>query len=146
MKTAHPRADSRRLGAARGGPASPGFSGRVAAFVTQSVRSGLLLLAVASSLFVNPTASAQVKWNPGHYMLVGEPEHPVSSGGWPADYDTGPDGMLANPAIVGVQLRYRWKDLEPTKDNSQPSHSVRWFRGKKTARLIDFCLPATRQG
>jgi hypothetical protein len=55
-------------------------------------------------------------WHPGHYLLAQENASLTISGG---DYDsllreTASDGTLL---FRGIQQKYDWKDLEPTKDN-----------------------------
>jgi hypothetical protein len=44
------------------------------------------------------------KWHPGHYLEVYHPDRPD-------EYDA----ALNSPYIQGIQMRYRWRDLEPAK-------------------------------
>jgi hypothetical protein len=48
--------------------------------------------------------NSEIKFNPGHYVAVG-PYHDLSG-----------IKYLDEPALIGVNKRYNWKDLEPTKD------------------------------
>lgn len=62
----------------------------------------LLLLCVLAT-----TAFGAVNWHPGHYLLVGQSKNtPISS------FEKAKDAKFR-----GVQKRYWWRDLEPTKDN-----------------------------
>lgn len=44
------------------------------------------------------------KWHPGHYVAVGN------------HFDVKEIKYLNEPAVIGVNKRYNWKDLEPEKD------------------------------
>lgn len=50
-----------------------------------------------------PIDQSEMKFHPGHYVAV-EPDFDVSS-----------IKYLEDPAVIGVNKRYRWKDLEPVK-------------------------------
>jgi hypothetical protein len=54
-----------------------------------------------------PLAEAQRKFHPGHYVSIGgaEPRSSLSA--------------ALTKGVVGVQLRYRWADLEPAEGNYQ---------------------------
>jgi len=63
----------------------------------------LLSLGAAEKGAVPP--SSEVKWHPGHYMLVW--------GGYTSKhFDT-----IRDSAFAGAQVRYFWRDLEPQKDH-----------------------------
>jgi hypothetical protein len=55
---------------------------------------------------VTPLPEAQRKFHPGHYVALGRFERRRG-----ADMQT-----IAGKGVVGVQLRYRWSDLEPEQD------------------------------
>jgi hypothetical protein len=61
-------------------------------------------LAYRFTPFAPGEESAQIKWHPGHYMLVW--------GGYSQKhFDT-----IVGSSFQGAQVRYDWRDLEPTKD------------------------------
>jgi hypothetical protein len=51
----------------------------------------------------SPIPEAQRKFHPGHYVSIGKPQ---ARNGF---------GAALSDGIVGVQLRYRWADLEPSE-------------------------------
>jgi hypothetical protein len=69
-----------------------------------------MLLAVAILLFgsclakENKVNKSKLKFHPGHYVAVG------------IDFDVSEIKYLDEPAVIGVNKRYNWRDIEPTKD------------------------------
>lgn len=54
----------------------------------------------------------ELKFNPGNYVLISDKTYtPITSLG------TGYLNAVLEPGILGMQKRYYWKDIEPTKDN-----------------------------
>lgn len=51
--------------------------------------------------------AGEKKWNPGHYVLL------YPSPKQPAYFNTVMRELAANPAFLGIQKKYLWKDLEP---------------------------------
>ena len=73
---------------------------------TATNRSATTFLRSASTTYV---VANGVKWHPGHYLLV-------YLGYTNSDVQKTVDEIAGNPGILGIQRRYTWKDLEPSKD------------------------------
>lgn len=72
------------------------------------------LIAVSASASLTPsTASAGVKFHPGHYIQPQGGDQSVNGFTMKAAYNE----MEKNPAFVGVQIRLDWAQLETSKDN-----------------------------
>lgn len=67
-----------------------------------------LALALSAVASLAPAAVKEAKFHPGNYMLV-------YIGVTNANYRKAFASIADNPAILGVQKRYSWTDLEPTK-------------------------------
>ncbi|MBN1672147.1 MAG: hypothetical protein JXR37_13995 [Kiritimatiellae bacterium] len=77
-----------------------------------------------------PAAPLQgVKWHPGHYVLLSKPAR---------GYDQREaNEVLRNPYLQGLQLVYRWRDFEKSKDNYDFSSLKGWadYMGSKGKRV-----------
>jgi hypothetical protein len=87
---------------------------------------GGLSVAHASDACQQPGAAlpdAQRKFHPGHYVSIG-----------PAELRKGVSTAFGN-GVRGIQLRYRWADLEPTQDQYDFSSVARDLRAAGQANL-----------
>ena len=70
-----------------------------------------------------PLVEAQRKFHPGHYVAIGRA---VAGNGL---------GEIAGKGVVGVQLRYRWAELEPSEGQYQFSRVARDLEAARKAGL-----------
>ncbi|WP_157268061.1 hypothetical protein [Azohydromonas aeria] len=81
-----------------------------------------------------PPGDNRVKWNPGHYIQL-------NAGAGEFMINRTFSEIAALPNVRGVQMRYQWRDLEPTKGNydfSRIERDLAFARasGKKLAILV----------
>lgn len=67
-------------------------------------------MAHAGPVFIPPVDNP-IKWHPGHYLML---VHPGPNNPWYMEQIYG--DLKENTVFRGVVIRYRWSDLEPTKD------------------------------
>jgi len=103
--------------------------------VSQRVRLLGVLLVWLCALPPLAVAAEGVKWHPGHYVTLQEQ---ASSADHVGDVLT---ELRAIPAVKGIQVRYLWSELEPTRDHYDFSRVERDLRlaqaqGKRLFMLL----------